>query len=215
MVARWGDRVGHLHWGWDLWWRRGGWRAACPPCSPQHLIWEDALNALPRTPDLVFALVRNPVERLVSEYRYQRHQRRGTRLGRILACLPFSLWLRVMLMVAVRNPYAFDNHLRPQSDFVPHEAQVFALEAGLEPVLDWLGIDTGGQQDTPHRLKSRQAKLSVADVDRALIEERFAADYARFGYAVSGAAKPARPGIDRLAAAFAPTVAWLERRGRL
>ena len=21
MVETWGDRVGHLHWGWDLWWK--------------------------------------------------------------------------------------------------------------------------------------------------------------------------------------------------
>ena len=28
MAETWGDRVGHLAWGWDLWWKRGGWRWA-------------------------------------------------------------------------------------------------------------------------------------------------------------------------------------------
>ena len=100
MVDCWGDAVGHLHWGWDLWWKRGGWRHANPPNSPQHLIWEDALKTLPRTPDIVFAVVRDPLSRLVSEYHYQRQARRGTRIGRGLAHLPFSIWARVMVKLA-------------------------------------------------------------------------------------------------------------------
>src|SRR6056297_915226 len=81
MVTRWGARVGHLHWGWDRWWARGGWRVACPPNSPQHLTWADTRAVLPRTPDAVFALVRDPAARMVSEHRWQRRRRRGTRAG--------------------------------------------------------------------------------------------------------------------------------------
>ena len=128
MVAQWGEAVGHLHWGWDLWWKGGGWRVADPPNSPQHLIWEDALKVLPRAPDRVFALVRDPVARITSEYRWQRQGRRGTRLGKALACLPFPFWLRCMLALARQNPHAFDNHLRCQTDFIPEGAKVFRLE---------------------------------------------------------------------------------------
>lgn len=217
MVERWGDAVGHLHWGWDLWWKRGGWRVADPPNSPQHLTWEDARAALPRAPDAVFALVREPAARIASEYAYQRRHRRGTRMGRALAHLPFALWLRVMLAVARRNPHAFDNHLRPQSDFVPEGAAVFRLEDGLAPALDWLAAAAGaGKAGAPplHALRSGGAPVRMTPADRCRIGAAHAPDYARFGYPAPDAV-PGRDGLDRLAAALAPLVAFLDRRGRL
>jgi len=216
MVARWGDAVGHLHWGWDLWWRVGGWRAADPPNSPQHLVWEDALDALPRPPDAVFAVVRDPVTRMASEHRWQRRGRRGTKAGKLLARLPFSLWFRLMLAVARVNPHAFDNHFRAQAEFVPGTAQVFRLEDGLQPVAEWLAETTGQAgvaEAIPHALATGP-DTSVAAADAALIGAAFAADYARFGYARPGG-RAARPALDCLARLFAPLVAWLDRRGRL
>lgn len=216
MVATWGDAVGHLHWGWDLWWRRGGWRVADPPNSPQHLTWQDARRVLPRSPDAIFAVVRDPVARMASEYRWQRQGRRGTWLGRALACLPFPLWLRVMLTVAQKNPYAFDNHFRPQSEFVPDTATVFRLEDGLGPPLGWLNRISGGGGEPgppPHAIPTRQ-KLPVAASDAALIGQVFASDYVRFGYDRPRSAAP-RPGLDGLAMALAPLVAKLDRRGAL
>lgn len=218
MVARWGDRVGHLHWGWDRWWRQGGWRRADPPNSPQHLTWADAEKALPRAPDAVFAVVRDPVARMVSEYRWQRRHRRGTRAGRLLARLPFGFWLRLMLATARINPHAFDNHLRPQGDFVPEGAAVFRFEAGLGPVLDWLAATTGTPPAAapPHALAAGGSAPRLSDSDRSRIGAAFAADYARFGYpAPAAAARPRPDGLDRLAAALAPLVAALDRRGRL
>ena len=216
MVAHWGDAVGHLHWGWDLWWRDGGWRVADPPNSPQHLIWEDALRQLQRPPDAVFAMVRDPVARMASEHRWQRKGRRGRWAGKALAYLPFPVWLRLMLAVAVRHPHAFDNHLRPQADFVPETARVFRLEDGLDAVAEWLGQATGRSvADTafPHAL-STGARQAVSKQDACRIAEAFAADYDRFGYI-----RPAgqvRPDIaDRLARLVAPAIVRLERRGRL
>ncbi len=217
MVAQWGDRVGHLHWGWDLWWKRGGWRQADPPNSPQHLIWEDALASLPRPPDAVFALVRDPVERMLSEYRFQRRHRRGTRIGRALAYLPFALWIRMMLAMAKRCPHVFDNHLRPQADFVPRTATVFRLEDGVEQVLDWLAREGGADAlDTlPHKLKSASNGTRIGGRERALIGAVFAKDYARFGYDAPARLDDARPVLDMSAAVLAPGLVWLDRRGRL
>lgn len=216
MVEIWGDKVGHLHWGWDLWWRGGGWRVANPPNSPQHLVWEDALSGLERTPDVVFAVVRDPVARMASEHRWQARGRRGTRLGKALARLPFSLWLRVMLRVARWNAHAYDNHLRPQADFVPGHARVFRLEDGLDPVARWLGEATGAGRPAggiPHAIPTGRA-ATVAPADAALIAEVFAVDYARFGYP-----RPTgRPGFslsDGVAVLLAPIVALLDRCGRL
>ena len=186
MVDTWGSAVGHLFWGWDIWWKAGGWRQAGPPCSPQHLIWEDARKLLPDTPDQVFAIVRDPVARLVSEYRYQRQARRGTIFGRILAHLPFSLWLDLVLSLSARNPYAFDNHLRPQSDFIPESARIFYLENGMEAVARWFTEATGANVSGgcfSHELKlAAGPPVDVRDRDIALIHKVFAQDYSRFGY---------------------------------
>jgi len=216
LVDTWKDRVGHLRWGWDLWWKQGGWRVATPPSSPQHLIWTDASEVLSISPDIVFALVRDPVRRLMSEHRYQRKYRRGRRAGRALACLPFSFWLRLMLAVARRNPYAFDNHLRPQTDFIPSHARVFRLEEGIEPVVNWLGDVTGksGLSVPAPMLKTGSSAVPAPDTV-ALIEEAFAEDYARFGYDRLSDPLPDRGLLDRLAEALAPGVAALERRGLL
>ena len=213
MVARWGDAVGHLHWGWDLWWQRGGWRVADPPNSPQHLVWEDALRALPRPPDRVFAVVRDPVARLASEHRWQRRGRRGTRAGRALARLPFAFWLRLMLAVAARNPHAFDNHFRPQVAFMPEGATVFRLEDGLDRAIAWLSGETGGlgpAEGLPHAIPTGRGG-TIDPSDAGLIGRVFAADYARFGYDRPASA-PARPWLDRLAAMLSGPVAWLDRR---
>lgn len=214
MVAEWGDAVGHLHWGWDLWWRRGGWRVADPPNSPQHLTWADALSKLDRPPDLVFALVRDPVERIASEYRWQRHGRRGTRMGKMLAYLPFSIWLRVMLRIARLHPHAFDNHLRPQSDFVPETARVFHLEDGLDPVASWLSACTGQPvtAEFPHAIATG-TRTAVSPRDRSRIARAYAVDYARFGYRRPDARPGRAPVASGLAFAIAPLVIGLDRRG--
>lgn len=217
MVAHWGDCVGHLHWGWDLWWRKGGWRLATPPNSPQHLIWEDAVQALPQPPDVVFAVVRDPKARMQSEYRWQRLRRRGTRIGRALAYLPFGLWLRVMLALACRYPHAFDNHFRPQTAFIPKDAQVFKLEDGLEAALSWLAVQTGVSYDpvTSARHNATGLGVVVAPKDAARIAQTFAEDYARFGYTPQTTDPVRRDLADLLAAILAPGLAWLDRRGRL
>ena len=216
MVAEWGSAVGHLHWGWDLWWRGGGWRVADPPNSPQHLVWEDALRTLPRAPDAVFALVRDPVTRMASEHRWQRRGRRATRIGRALAHLPFGLWLRVMLAAAARHPHVFDNHFRPQAAFVPEGARIFQLEQGVEAALDWLKAAAGRPvpaMTAPHAIATGPG-AQVASSEAGLIGRVFAVDYRRFGYVPPPRAR-VRPLLDRLARGLAPLVVWLDRRGCL
>ncbi|MEO1606435.1 MAG: hypothetical protein AAFU34_14040 [Pseudomonadota bacterium] len=216
LVARFGGAVGHLHWGWDLWWRQGGWRVADPPNSPQHLIWHDALAQLPRAPDAVFAVVRDPVARMASEHRWQRRGRRGTRMGKALAHLPFPIWLRLMLAVARRNPYAFDNHFRPQAEFVPDGAVVFRLEAGLAPVGAWLDQVAGSADGAPipHAIPSGAAGR-IGTAEAALIARTFAEDYRRFGYPMPPAHSPGPDPLAWIAGALAPLVAGLDRLGRL
>ena len=213
--------LGHLHWGWDIWWKRGGWRIAQPPCSPQHLTWEDALAQLDSPPDEVFAVVRDPFDRMLSEYRYQQTHRRGTVLGRLVARLPFSIWLRVMVKVARKNPYAFDNHFRLQSEFVPEHAKFFRLEDGLQPVFDWLASEAGAGasfRSDVKELSTDAARVAIVhDADIRLISLTFGEDFARFGYGVADhqlyPKEPIAKWRDLAAAMISPTVRMLDRCG--
>ena len=150
----------------------------------------------------------------MSEYRYQRKLRRGTRLGRLLARLPFSLWLRLMLHMARTNPYVFDNHFRPQCDFVPDGAAVFRLEDGLDRVGSWLATHADATTPRlPRLLSSGDVSPSLADRDQALIAAVFANDYVRFGYPMPTDGKTARPLWDPVAWCLSFPVRALERRG--
>lgn len=217
MVARWGGAVGHLHWGWDLWWKSGGWKVASPPNSPQHLVWADALATLPRPPDTVFTVVRDPIARISSEHRWQRHGRRGTQLGKALAWLPFPIWLRLMVAVVERNPHAYDNHFRPQSDFVPEAATVFRLEDGLEQVECWLNrlaCEPADHISMPHAIATGRPN-TIGAAEQSLIASVFAIDYARFEYTRPPDARPRKRPADWVANWIAPAIVWLDRRGRI
>ena len=207
-----GGRVEHLHWGWDKWFRGGGWKEDRPPCSPQHLVWTDAVPLLERAPDKVFAVVRDPADRLQSEWRWQRTGRRGTRLGKALARLPFSAWLPIVLAMAERNAYAFDNHLRPQSDFVPDDAQVFRLEDGLNNVFGWLSKRLDRELPCGTHLLKTDGKPFATEALNGLIVRAHRVDYARFGYVTPDCPERRPPAWARL---LAGPLAWLDRRGRL
>ncbi|MCU0906253.1 MAG: sulfotransferase family protein [Rhodobacteraceae bacterium] len=222
MVERWGDRVGMLGWGWDrLWFSRRAVRTGGIPCSPQHYTWQDARVRLRAEPDVAFALVRDPVARMVSEYRYQRTERRSGRLWPLIGRLDFSTWLQLMSAVHALNPYAFDNHFRPQVEFVPDGAAVFHLEDGLGKVGAWLCAQAGEPPPPamPHDLKAplAGARIVPSRVDLDLILRWFEADYRRFGYRPPDlAAAPQTAGGDRrwaFARAMAPLVNGLYRRG--
>jgi hypothetical protein len=222
MVARWGERVGHLGWGWDREWTgRGGERAGGIPSSPQHYTWDDARRVLPRPPDAVFAVVRDPVARMVSEYRYQQSERRGGRLAGPLRRMGFSTWLCMMAEVYACNPYAFDNHFRPQAQFVPHGAKVFRLEDGLGQVGQWLCAQAGeaGPVAMPHELRTgaRAPRVEPTREDLDLIRVWYSMDFVRFGYPVPDVRRaPSDPHARRrraLAGVAGPIVDSLYRRG--
>ena len=220
MVERWGSAVGLLGWGWDRKWAREGERAGEISCSPQHLVWEDARRVLPRAPDHVFTVVRDPVARMVSEYLYQAEGRLTGPAGRPVRRLGFPAWLRLMLETAGRNPFTHDNHFRAQVEFVPPDgASVFRLEDGLEPVLRWLCAVAGEAppEALPHDLKAggpRRPEPSAED--RALIQKHFRADYDRFGYPtpeLAAAGGDAPRGASPLTRAAAGVLDRLYRRG--
>lgn len=145
-----------------------------------HLSVIDLAEMIPSECDLVFAMVRDPLKRMLSEYRWQSGASRMSRMS-------FSTWLRVVIAAARREPRIYENHIRPQDQMVPEGAEIFRLEDGFGPMIARLDAVTGTRApevEMGHQ-KNRQtqaAPIVVSREDVALVLDYFAADYERFGF---------------------------------
>jgi hypothetical protein len=158
--------------------------------SPQHADAESLQRLFP--PGFLrasFAVVRHPVPRMVSVFRFQRDVE-----GTIPKDTPFEDWLDRRL-AARPGSYAFDNHVRPMTDMVPMDAAVFRLEDGWDAVIDWLQALCPPGQTLPRTMPERNvlekrlawAGLTGAPVHPgpeaiARITGLCAGDFKRFGY---------------------------------
>jgi hypothetical protein len=154
--------------------------------SPQHLNWSVVQQLFDvQAFDFAFTVVRHPLERLISEYRM-----------RVKAGQPtFDVWAQRALRQAKIDPTHFDNHIRPQVDFVGDGLTVFKLEA--TPSHAWatavktaLELEDFELKDTRHANAGdnisnlKRADIQVSDTTRAMVTEFYAADFERFGYAL-------------------------------
>lgn len=152
--------------------------------SPQH-VPADILDRLFPADffDASFAVVRHPVDRLVSEYHYLRDH-----LNRIDRTESFSTWISHLDRAIAENFWLYDNHLRPMVDMVPAQATIFRLEDGLEQVIPYLD-GLVGVCDRPLRIEpvlTRDPsilKVVPSPDDIATIERLYGQDFETFGYA--------------------------------
>ncbi len=126
----------------------------------------------------IFVMVRDPVERMISEYRFRKPW------GGIHGQLSFPRWVRTMLPASRKEPYLLDGHFIPQTEFLVEGASVFRLENGTEPLRAWLSERLEREMpDFPERLNASQApRPELDDGTRAFIANHYRQDYERFGY---------------------------------
>lgn len=165
--------------------------------SPQHISLAVRDKMFPAGFfDHSFAVVRHPVDRLVSAYHFQLEieQLPSARMG-------FSLWLEQLPEMMEENPFIFDNHTRPMVELVPEDAQVFHLEHGLDALVPWFDTLTG-RKDAPRAVrptnerrgrKGAGTKTVPTPADLVAIEELYAADFERFGYRIGEKAPDVTP----------------------
>ena len=157
--------------------------------SPQHVDWVSLMRMFPADFfDEVFTVVRHPVSRAVSAYRFQAEVENTVPKG-----MGFAEWLRAEAEMWQTDPHRSDNHSRPQSDFLPpvgdRPCTVFHLEHGLDaviPYLDDLAGNDAGPRAMGHALKAETSgpgQMVPSEDEIALIADLYAADFARFGYA--------------------------------
>jgi hypothetical protein len=128
--------------------------------------------------DYAFMIVRDPLERLKSEYRYCR------KLERADSMLPFGLWVDLMLRLAAVAPGMRSNHYRPQVDFFCFDAEIFRFEDGIDKILGTLSERTGlaAPSSVPHMRRSDPMPIDAGPRCLAKVQQFYAADYERFGY---------------------------------
>ena len=146
-------------------------------CSPQHMHVELLSHFLNfEAFDQIVALVRNPFDRFKSEYYWQLKQG-------ITNDDPES-WIVSTFQKFESNPYCFDNHIRPQHEFLTSSTKVFKLEKnGVREALQYID-PLPAKKNIISRLsfKSEHAHLKSTKKDETvdLIFEKYRANIAKF-----------------------------------
>lgn len=176
--------------GWDTAYRDGrvgptSWNSI-RKCTPQHMHREmlEANFRIERF-DGVFAVVRDPLARFKSEYLWRHRNDEFTIDGRSV-----EEWTTKVFKRYTKNPFLFDNHLRPQVDFILDRAEVFRFEDGLDTMAATLNTkwDIGLPDELPRVLEgSSRTNYSSKDVEvtpkvAQRVHDFYREDYAAFGY---------------------------------
>lgn len=133
--------------------------------------------------DLVITTVRNPIDRVVSEFFY-RNQSVGASSGNLEKL--FRAWWEDNSGRYNSNSYILDNHLRPQYEFVSAESKIIYFERDLnEGQLGDLFADHGltpPKAVFPHLNRRSKVPFKLSRQTKASIELFYAIDYEKFGY---------------------------------
>ncbi|GAA3715408.1 hypothetical protein GCM10022421_23740 [Oceanisphaera sediminis] len=152
--------------------------------------------------DSIFTVVRNPFIRFKSEYYWQRRQH--------LTSLGVDEWVEEMFSSYYKNSYIYDNHIRPQIEFIPknQNVNVFKLEGNAtskardlflsfrhpnkKEVLPFGFFPESNENEIPPSLFDRHEKKSTKDnVIEASFEKHYdnivrfyKDDFFAFGYKI-------------------------------
>ncbi|WP_273347006.1 sulfotransferase family 2 domain-containing protein [Alteromonas australica] len=153
--------------------------------TPQHLGYDTLAkltHGIKRPIEYKFAIVRNPFDRLVSEFFY-RTKLNNINLGNSPEDL-FSSWVVHNLTKYKRNKSIFDNHLRPQSYYVDKDVQIFKFEDGIQNIINTIGkaleIDVNGQIEAKKVSEKKEVVWDKSSV--RLVLETYAEDFEKFEY---------------------------------
>ena len=151
-------------------------------CTPQHYRAQDIKSLMgDGFFDYSLAIVRNPYDRIESEYR-MRAQIANEQFFKGL--LRFSEWVENFLERQKTERFLLDNHLRPQWEFVSKDVEIFKLEDGLSAPLAAVARVLGEEPpaDIPHELATRGDRVDWDNADRIRVQNHYAKDFETFGY---------------------------------
>lgn len=153
-------------------------------CTPQHMHAPMLRQLfLVKQFDLVFMTVREPIARFRSEYGMRNKD--GAVDERTV-----ERWADDVFDRYARNPFLFDNHLRPQAEFQLDAAEVYPLEDGLDTIVRRLSDKHDlGLAPAEHRVHDRKSRSGFSSSDVQIsgkLETRlrkfYADDFKKYGY---------------------------------
>lgn len=158
-------------------------------CCPQHYHGEllEYLGLL-NDSDFNFAIVRNPLDRLLSEYYFRKMQEKN---------VSQDVFVNAVFLAYKINPFIFDNHIRPQCEFVNDSTEVFYFEDGVEKVFDSLKANgyLNKVETVPHFFKSKGKKIAISKTTLKKIKHFYNEDFAKFNYKISVDSNLSKPSI--------------------
>lgn len=156
-------------------------------CSPQH--WHgEILRQIFRFDafDYIFTVVRNPVDRIKSEFCFRHRKHKAELQSR------FDGWIANTFSRYQSNPFVLDNHIRPQTEFVFEECHsVFRYEEGLgvamESVSETIGVSLSLPTEKIFSASRSRTAISSAEVQARndsleLIRHFYSMDFSAFDY---------------------------------
>ncbi|MEM7619914.1 MAG: sulfotransferase family 2 domain-containing protein [Pseudomonadota bacterium] len=151
------------------------------PCTPQHFHAEIIENLFAEDYfDYIFTVCRNPFERLFSEYRY----RLDLNHSKEEEILSFDIWCLQNLSKYEENHFHFDNHIRPQNEFLAFDCEVFYFEKGMQNVMREISqrLDIPAPNQVFHEKKGSKIDITLDQKLISQIYEFYKEDFNAFGY---------------------------------
>jgi hypothetical protein len=161
--------------------------------TPQHLhasVLKSIFNF--QEFDMIISIVRNPFDRIKSEYYWQ--------LSQQITSLNVADWLSHAFAKYNHNKYIFDNHIRHQSDFIIDDDNQIILKLEDDGINKLKSMILNKTNNTfslqkylmKYNLLSIHHKKSIKVVDielafekeRSRIQEFYESDYKRFNYPI-------------------------------
>jgi len=156
-------------------------------CTPQHF-QADLLRQIFKIKAFsgVFTIVRNPYDRIKSEYAM-----RNKKLENIKGNVVYEWLSSKVEKFKTTDPYVNDNHIRPQHEFILPNTKIFKLEDGMESIFKSLKeywnlnfeYDPEFKVMTSHKVSgypSSEVELNADSMN--LINEFYKRDFTLFGY---------------------------------
>lgn len=150
----------------------------------QHLTYSDFVDLLGRDYfTYAFAVVRNPYDRLYSEYKMRCALNKKDGL---FDNPKFDTWVQTQLSNTEKNRYHLDSHLRPQSDFLGEKLNIFRFEDGVGQIMEAVSraLDLEPPTTIPHRVRSERTESGPILESSTLlrVNEFYRNDFQRLGY---------------------------------
>lgn len=154
------------------------------PCDAQHFHSELLSWVIPDVASMKsFAVVRHPLSRIVSEHVYRNRLRRN----RGAKPMAFSNDVRHYFFEYRFDRHIYDNHIRPQVEFLLPTTRLFKLEAGVHLAVDYacsvLEIDRPNKSEHGKRENSSDYEdCVIIGKDIRRIQAFYAADFDLLDY---------------------------------